>query len=581
MALYVYLAFSVSLISAASSDFPPPPTSASLGVEVGSRPPAFCDVVKEARPFTDSKGTNVPTDSNGWPMADGKLVVFDLRPAFAWAPPIDDPEKRIPAHLSDAPWKLSFIGMANITSADSSFSGNIENMKFDNSTNTTTADITLPKGEALMVLNFSNTQRTPASPIGSGVTNVSIIAPYCDSKNPTLFTPDFIKALAPFDHMRFMGITGTNYKAGYYGDKGNHIFEWDQRSMPDDMTQTGWSDLRPGKNGWAWEYVILLANEVNKDIWINIPVSASGCLPYPTPQCEKDQNSYTYQLAMLLKSGNSYTNNKGLNNNLKIYVEHSNEVWNFGFSQYIWNKLNAVDRTKHDKSIPIAFNTTDQEVMARRNHALRLIEIGRIFENVFGTGTLGRRVLPIFAEWTIFPAHYDEILNWANQFYGPPNKYFYGVAQTHYYSDSDAPANANVQQILAAIKNSSDSGYAKTLEIGEIASVWGLKLAAYEAGPGMKVGNTTNIGNRIEAQRNAGMKQIVVDDVLDNWFGLPRPGDIYNYFSLCGAYSRYGCWGATDDISDLTTPKYEAILEITKSKAYQSRRNKSSDLSMN
>ena len=27
------------------------------------------------------------------------------------------------------------------------------------------------------------------------------------------------------------------------------------------------------------------------------------------------------------------------------------------------------------------------------------------------------------------------------------------------------------------------------LEIGEIASVWGLKLAVYEAGPGMKVGD--------------------------------------------------------------------------------------------
>ena len=105
--------------------------------------------------------------------------------------------------------------------------------------------------------------------------------------------------------------------------------------------------------------------------------------------------------------------------------------------------------------------------------------------------------------------------------------------------------------------------YKNTLEIGEIASVWGLKLAAYEAGPGMKVGDKTNIGNRIEAQRDPGIKPIVVEDVLDNWFGLPRPGDVYNYFSLAGAYSRYGCWGATDDISDLTTPKYQAISETT------------------
>ena len=62
-----------------------------------------------------------------------------------------------------------------------------------------------------------------------------------------------------------------------------------------------------------------------------------------------------------MKNGNDYTGNKGLSNNLKIYIEHSNEVWNFGFSQYIWNKLNAIDRVKKDPKISIAFNSTDQE----------------------------------------------------------------------------------------------------------------------------------------------------------------------------------------------------------------------------
>ena len=548
-----------------NAQFPPPPTSAPLGVEVGARPPPFCDVVKESRPFSDEQGENVDVDESGWPKADGKLVVFDLRPAFAWAPPIDDPDKKIPQNL-DGIWKLSFFGLANVSIADSSFSGTITNIEFDNSTNVTTADINYPKGEALMVLNFSNTQRSPSHPKGSGVVNVSIIAPYCDQKSPTLFTPMLIKALQPFDHLRFMGVLGTNYKTGFYGDNGNHIISWDQRSLANDSTQVGWTDLRPGKHGWPWEYVILLANEVNKDIWINIPVSASGCLPYPEPNCEQDETSYIYQLALLLKNGNELTGNKGLNNNLHIYIEHSNEVWNYGFSQYIWNKLNAVDRVKNNPKISIAFNSTDQEVWARRNHYLRLMEIGQIFSSVFGSSSYNRKIFLIFAEWTNFPQHYDTALNWASIVFGiPPRNYLYALAQTHYFSDSKAPTNATVEQILAAIKNSSDNGYVNTLEIGEIASVWGIKLAAYEAGPGMKVGDTTNIGNRIEAQRHSSIKQIVVDDILKNWFGLPRPGNMYNYFSLAGAYSRYGCWGATDDLSDLATPKYQAILEVTKS----------------
>lgn len=553
------------------STFPPPPTSANLGVEVGARPPAFCDVVKESRPFIDDQGNAVKTDENGWPMGDGKLVVFDLRPAFAWAPPIDDPEKKIPKNL-DGIWKLAFVGIANVSIADDSFKGSITNMQFDNTTNVSTLDINYPKDEALMSLQFDNTQRLPTAAQGSGVVNISIIAPYCDQKNTTLFTPMFIKAMQPFDHLRFMGTLGTNYKPGYYGDKGNHIISWDQRSLPTDSTQKQWTDLRPGKLGWAWEYVIMLANEAGKDIWINVPISASGCLPYPVKNCESDTTSYIYQLAYLLKNGNNYT--KGLSNNLKIYIEHSNEVWNFGFGQYIWNKLNAVDRVKQDAKISIAFNSTDQEVWARRNHALRLIEIGKIFASVYGESAYNRKFFLIFAEWTNFPQHYDEILNWAYTVFGEnPKNYFYAIAQTHYFSDSAASEKASIQEILAAIKNSSDTSYEKTLEIGEIASIWGLKLAAYEAGPGMKVGNMVNIGNRIEAQRDKGIKQIIVDDVLKNWFGLPRPGDIYNYFSLAGTYSRYGCWGSTDDLSDLMTPKYQAILEITGSMKEKKTRN--------
>lgn len=110
----------------------------------------------------------------------------------------------------------------------------------------------------------------------------------------------------------------------------------------------------------------MLANLVNKDIWINTPITASGCLPYPTLiKTESETSSYIYQLALLLKNGNNYTSNKGLVNNLKVYIEHSNEVWNFGFGQYTWNKLNAIDCVKHDSKIPIAFNSTDQEVWAR------------------------------------------------------------------------------------------------------------------------------------------------------------------------------------------------------------------------
>ena len=111
-----------------------------------------------------------------------------------------------------------------------------------------------------MVLYFNNTQRTPSDSKGSGLVNISIIAPYCDQNNPTLLNPMLIKALQPFDHLQFMSVLGTNYQADYYGDTGNHIISWDQRSFPNDSVAIEWSDLRPGKHGWPWEYVASFAS---------------------------------------------------------------------------------------------------------------------------------------------------------------------------------------------------------------------------------------------------------------------------------------------------------------------------------
>jgi len=294
-----------------------------------------------------------------------------------------------------------------------------------------------------------------------------------------------------------------------------------------------------------------------KDIWINIPVSATGGCNGPDNTIDK--SSYLYQLALLLKNGNQFTANKGLNPDLKIYIEHSNEVWNYGFSQYIWNKLAAVDEVNKGGSPLNNDGVTDQEQWARRRHAKCLVQIAKYFENVFGSGSLNNIIHPIYAHWTIFPDQYNATLAWVQKTYGAPSSLFWGLAQTHYYDDSKAGPNASVQQILQVLKQSSEDGITQTKQINQIAKMYNLKQTAYEAGPGARVGSTTDIGNRIEATRNPGITPIVVSDIVDNWWNLG--GDLYNYFALAGAYSRFGCWGATDDLNDIHTAKFEGIYQ--------------------
>jgi len=115
-----------------------------------------------------------------------------------------------------------------------------------------------------------------------------------------------------------------------------------------------------------------------------------------------------------------------------VYIEHSNEVWNFGFSQYTYNKLNAVDvcKTTDNKdpmcSIPCpdkhSPNSTtpciDSEVLAQRRHLQRLHETVREFAVVFGEEEINKRIRGIYAEWTRFPDHYNQTLTWFEQAYG-------------------------------------------------------------------------------------------------------------------------------------------------------------------
>ena len=205
------------------------------------------------------------------------------------------------------------------------------------------------------------------------------------------------------------------------------VVEWGDRSLPGMAT---WKNgaLGPGCNGAVpWEVIILAANELNQDIWINIPVTASSPFVRGTRTPASDTETYVYQLAQLLKDGNAYTDHKGVAG--KIFIEHSNEVWNFGFKQYSLNKAAAAweVNSTHGKS-NLAGNflpgfrrdgwancaytpeMKNQECWAHRRHARRVWEIGKTFADVFGRDAIGKQIQPVYASWMI-PSRWNEYYN--------------------------------------------------------------------------------------------------------------------------------------------------------------------------
>jgi hypothetical protein len=97
--------------------------------------------------------------------------------------------------------------------------------------------------------------------------------------------------------------------------------------------------------------------------------------------------------------------------------------------------------------------------------------------------------------------------------------------------------------------------------IQQIAERYGLKHCQYEVGPDTGGGKTENVANRILANRSPRMKDLMLHDARDNWFA--HGGDLYMVFSHCSAYSRYGCWGLSEDIADRNTSKWQALYALT------------------
>ena len=72
-------------------------------------------------------------------------------------------------------------------------------------------------------------------------------------------------------------------------------------------------------------------------------------------------------------------------------------------------------------------------------------------------------------------------------------------------------------------------------------------FASYEGGPDHGGGSTENITNRIMAERNQGMYDLMQYNLKDAFIDLG--GALAMQFTLTSAYSRYGCWGLSDDVS--------------------------------
>ncbi|HEY2527884.1 MAG TPA: PA14 domain-containing protein [Xanthobacteraceae bacterium] len=408
----------------------------------------LADAMKSARQAWSDIPTNrtaVPADVNGWPLTDAVIVVW----------------KGIGASgLVDGTYYLEFQGQANVLLYGPDQS--TPSMNYNPSTNissTTFTNHTHGQNQNFAIA-LSNTRRTPTSPLNSGFTNLKIMRPVSPgattyfATNAIHYTPA-LYAAAPYTVLRFMA--GTN---------GNTSQNWSDRTTSTYFTQYGpnlpYLECCSEGNQRSWEYMVMTANAMGKDLYLNIPEMASGSDP-------SDTTSYIYQLANLIRSGSTDSNGQyypPLNPNLKVYVEYTNEVWNYLFPQWRQNFCSAfaalgVARSEctgayapgnpADAPILSFDGSQDANTLWNRRQALRLVQTSNIFRAVFGNAAMGSRAR-ILGEFQYdnqgWPPTAQYQLDFIDEYFNngdgtqhvstphPVNYYLWGAGGANYFKDS-------------------------------------------------------------------------------------------------------------------------------------------------
>jgi hypothetical protein len=505
---------------------------------------AFVDLMKTSRAWGSATAPWIPineVDADGWPLRDAGVVVA------AHAADAGDPSPAY-QYLVPGSYHLTFYGASQVRTIASP-GATVSNLAFDAATGLSSAAVNVAAGTKQLSLSFTGTS--------GGIRQVRLIRPgYAGDQ---VFTREFLAAIAPFGTLRFMDWLATN---------GNPLSLWQERTLPTSATQAS-------SKGAALEYIIGLANQTRKDIWINVPVKAD--------------DEYVRSLAALLKTT--------LDPGLAVYVEFSNELWNRSFSQTALNQGAAVEEaiagdtslTRGVRCAPTDFGSsgvTCNPVWAGHFRAgKRIARISRIFSEVYGATELGTRFRPVYASQFGNRNIAEQVLKAMEKYWGSPRSLLYGIAVAPYfYLDRSLIGSTTLtsHQILDSLDSSlskdvlplfrggtqvSSTFVADMPYLGRdwsapsqktLADHYGLVSIAYEGGPDFWP-SPESLPAKFDATTDARMGELL-QRFFAQWYGCGN--GLFMYYDLTSTYGRGGYFGLTNNVANLNTVKYRAVQAV-------------------
>ncbi len=356
---------------------------------------------------------------------------------------------------------------------------------------------------------------------GNYIRNIRLLpAIYETDYQSNPWRPYVLSLWSRFKTLRFMDWMSTNNSTQT---------SWSQR------TTTSWYTYND-RSGVPLELIADLCNRLHTDAWICVPHQAN--------------DDYVAQMARLLRDR--------LNPELKIYVEYSNECWNYMFTQATYCS---------ERGRATYANISDAYERHIRWYSRRCVQIYDIFEQEFGGTSRLIRVLggQQGNSWGLqVMFEHENARDKVDAFAIAP---YFG----HEYS-CDLHQNV-ISWTLAQFFNhirtvALPHAWEGVEECINYATSVNKPMLAYEGGQhfvggacnGVDTGNNNTLTQRfIEANLSPEMGTVYTTD-LNRWRDMG--GGMYCAFATMTEYTRWGCWGIMryPKQNPSTAPKYQAIL---------------------
>jgi hypothetical protein len=419
----------------------------------------------------------------------------------------------------------------------------------EQSKNRAVLQITISKpGEDVVVLSLLRSSR--ANP----VRDVTVVSEKDDAKDlrDQPFLPEFLRFVKPFSVLRFMDWSGTN------GSIQQHIQD---RKRPTAYTMVatrgdldGTYGPKPSKldvqlsGGVAWEVVANLCNRNRSDAWL--------CVPH------RADDEYIRQMARFFKDH--------LKPERKVYLEFSNEIWNWQFPQAQWMLR---DKEAGDGAEAWGYTTWEGSDRAKpTGHPERTAWLFRrcfdIWEKVFDGPSRKRlvRVVAVQNGWfDTVQRTTDAVMAHGGADAVSPSGYF-GPDTATYRAWEALGAKLTADQVLDDMDRILETNSKPWIaEYGRLARRHKLRLVNYEGGQHIQPeGQAEKPYN--PALAAAQFSPRMEKTYLRNFEILKEAGvDLFCAFASVGRQgTRYGSWGhqETYDTPPSQAPKMRALLEV-------------------